>query len=285
MSDEIEIRCASHQELPLAASFTASEEWVSENIDTFESFHLHDPGSILLAWIDKRPVGVCVATSYGSSGFIGELITLPELRNQGIGARLLGEAIHYLQQQGAQSIYLDGVVRAVPLYERNGFRKICRSLRFSGSLPGKLHPNVRRMLHTDLPAVCQLDLEYLTADRSVFLARRLLLYPQLCWVMSEGQEIVGFIMGRSGKDWSAAGPAVLRKAEDSILPLLESFATSLATEAFSLGVLASHPACSSLLRSLGFTERSDSPWRMVLGSADDLGASPHCWANGSAAKG
>lgn len=300
-SPKLVIRPMTPSDLPFAASCTAAEGWLSENLTTLQGFYLHDPQGCLLAELDGQPVGMGIATSYGKSGFIGELIVRPGCRGSGVGATLLNRAVSSLQSRGAQTVYLDGVVKAVPLYERNGFRKICRSWRFSGKLTRRVTPQVRAMQPDDLPAVYALDLQAFGVNRSFFLRCRLELFPELCKVWVEGERLVGFILGRRGEGWVSAGPWVV--AEDKIdltgngspvrsgesqigaLFLLESLACEAGDIPISLGVLDTHHQAVNLLRSLGFKERSNSPWRMALGPSRGLGASPQCLAVGTAAKG
>ena len=136
MSNDLIIRRMQAAELEFAARSTADEGWASENLAALEGFYQHDPDGCLLADHSGQPVGICIATSYGHCGFFGELIVRPHARGQGIGAALLKHAVAHLHEHGAETVYLDGVVKAVRLYERGGFRKICRSLRFSGALTG-----------------------------------------------------------------------------------------------------------------------------------------------------
>jgi predicted N-acetyltransferase YhbS len=173
---------------------------------TLEGFFLNDPGGCLLAEQNNRPVGICVATAYGRSGFIGELIVRLEERGQGVGASLVKQAVQKLMERGAETIYLDGVIKAVELYERNGFHKVCRSWRFTGRLPVEQNPLVRRMETSDLGDVTALDYLAFGADRGFFLRRRLQLFPKLCFVMMDGGKLAGFILGRSGEGWVSAGP-------------------------------------------------------------------------------
>jgi ribosomal protein S18 acetylase RimI-like enzyme len=205
------IRPMERSDLTFAAECTVAEGWVSENITILEGFYLHDPAGCLVAELAGQKVGIGVATSYGQCGFIGELIVKPEARGKGIGAALLNHAAAYLQQRGARTIYLDGVVKAVTLYKRNGFRKICRSLRFSGQIRGKTHPQVRPMQEQDLLVVHQLDHKHFGADRSFFLNRRWSLFPELSKVLVEEGHLAGYILGRRGEDWLAAGPWVVEE--------------------------------------------------------------------------
>jgi len=279
------IREMRKEELAFAAECTAAEGWVSEDKTTLEGFFLKDPKGCLLAEDKGQPVGICVATFYGNSGFIGELIVRPEARGRGVGAELLKHGVGILNDRGAETIYLDGVVKAVELYERNGFHKVCRSRRFSGHLPGKPSSNVRRMAMSDLDQVCAIDKLSFGADRSFFLRRRFELFPELSHVMIDGERVTGYILGRGGESWVSAGPWVGKEDAENPVELLSAFAVEARDRPISIGILeTNHQAC-DMARRLGFKERTDSPWRMALGSSSDLGASTWCYAVGSAAKG
>jgi ribosomal protein S18 acetylase RimI-like enzyme len=282
---QTEIQAMKPEDLAFAAQCTANEGWASENYAVFEDFYRHDPQGCFIARAAGEAVGICVATPYEHSGFIGELIVRAEARRLGLGAALLDQAVSYLRQRGIQNIYLDGVVAAIPLYERHGFRKICRSLRFSGCLTGKQHPQVRWMYCDDLPQVIALDCQAFGDDRSFFLERRLERHPRLCLVQMEAGEIKGYLMGHQGDQFVAAGPGVSSGEAPDPLPLLETFACQAGGRGFSLGVLETNIKAAVLLRRWGFSERPDSPWRMALGPGNDLGGSPQCFAIGSAAAG
>jgi len=272
-------------DLPFAASCTAGEGWASENFATVEGFYLKDPPGCLLAEANGQPVAICFATWYGKSGFIGELIVRPEARGKGVGAALLNHAVRWLQTRGAETVYLDGVLKAVNLYERNGFRKVCRSWRFLGHIVGSLSPHVRRMAASDLDQVAVLDNSSFGEDRRFFLQRRLEFFPELSYVMVESESIRGYILGRGGEGWLSAGPWVQSEAGENPVVLLHAIALKANGRPISLGILdINHQAC-ELVQSLGFEKRSESPWRMALGPSCDLGASPQCYAVGSAAKG
>ena len=222
------------------------------------------------------------------------LIVRKELRGRGIGRRLLDEGIGYLQSRGAGSIQLDGVPPAVPLYERLGFRRHCRSLRFRGTIRGERHPNVRPMADADLDVVCALDREALGADRSFFIRRRVRLFSHLCRVYEEDGRVTGFTLGRCGVDsrgdWSAAGPLLPADDAGSAEALLRSLPEPGEQMTLNVSVLDTCRAATDLLDRLGFAQRRDPPWRMVLtpegpGAAGNAGLSPRFWAVGPAAKG
>jgi GNAT superfamily N-acetyltransferase len=279
------IREMQKEDIAFAAECTAAEGWVRENQSTLEGFYLYDPSGCLLAVENGKPVGICIATCYGVSGFIGELIVRPEARGRSVGAALLIHGVNILKQRGVETVYLDGVLKAVELYQRNGFRKVCRSWRFSGSLPDKKSTDVRRMTSDDLDQVFALDKRSFGEDRSFFLRHRQKLYPQLSYVMEEKGTVLGFILGRAGPGWLSVGPWVVEEWVTNPIGLLYALGHESKNIPISLGVLDTHQQACRLVQSLGFVARPDSPWRMALGLSQNLGTSPCCYAVGSAAKG
>lgn len=285
MDELVIVRHMLESDLDFAATCTANEGWTSQTRDEFEGFLAHDPDGCFVAQAGDERVGICVATPYGTAGFIGELIVAPPWRGRGIGHGLMEHAIRYLHGRGVQRVFLDGVPLAVPLYERLGFRKMARSLRFSGTMTGAAHPAVRPMRAADLPVVLKLDREAFGADRSFFLQRRLALYPQLSWVLECGGQVVGFILGRHGADWVAAGPWVVAPDAESPEHLLEGLAQEARGMTISVGVLETNTAATRILTSCGLAERPTWTWRMVLGTAGGVGTSDQLYAIGTPAKG
>lgn len=283
--NEITIRTMQAADLDFAAGCTAGEGWISETRAEFEGFWQHFPAGCLVVEAPGERVGIGVATAYGEYGFVGELIVARSQRGSGIGARLLDQAVACLRDHGAQSIDLDGVIAAVSLYERAGFRKICRSLRFYGRLPGREHPAVRPMQAQDMEPVSRLDREAFGANRRFFLERRLSLYPDLCHILELDGAIAGYIFGRRGNGLISAGPWYVRPGVDHPAALLESLALRAGETRIGLGVLETNTQAVALIRSLGLNESPTPPWRMVLGPSERLGASPCLYAVGSAAKG
>jgi predicted N-acetyltransferase YhbS len=282
----MQIRSMTFADLDFAAECTIREGWYSQTREVFEGFFKRDPYGCFVAEIDGKQIGIGVATSYGSSGFIGELIVEATLRGQGIGRQLLDNAIRYLQNKGCRSIYLDGVSMATPLYERAGFRKICRSLRFAGSpLPTTIMSQVRPITPADWPVILQMDVQAFGADRSYFLRWQSSLYPGLSKVLIENDTIKGYISAKQRQGGATVGPWVVlpdaRYPEDLLISLVQENHI----EDINLGVLETNSTAVETIRKLGITESSNPPWRMVFGEPGRLGDSEPCYAIGSPAKG
>jgi hypothetical protein len=175
------------------------------------------------------------------------------------------------------------VPEAVTLYERAGFVKLTRSLRFSGRIAHPAPPAGRLMRPDDLPAVFELDFGAFGDDRSFFLRRRFQFFPQFCRVLERNGRIHGFIMAKRVENLIRVGPIVVEGNEPPV-GLLEALPES-PDDKLALGVLESHPRAAQWLRSLGYTEEPNPPWRMVYGSGDPPGFSESAWAIGTPAKG
>jgi ribosomal protein S18 acetylase RimI-like enzyme len=281
----MKIRPMTPDDLEFAASLSEIEGWDSSTLEASGAMLEFDPQGCLIAEEDGERVGMCFGTAYQKTGFIGELIVKESARGQGTGARLLEAAIQGLRGRGIRDIYLDGVPKALPLYKRFGFRPVCISFRMRGQLTGRSHSDVRRMQTSDLETVFALDRDVFGDDRHYFIEHRLKQYPQLCLVQEDGTKMIGYILGRMGRQDIHIGPWISAPANHSPQNLLESIALQVGDQTLRLGVLENNPQAVKLLESLGFSGQADPPVRMVLGESEHPGRAEWAFAAGSPAKG
>lgn len=272
-------------DVDFAFACTKAEGWAGETRDVFEAFLQHDPRGCLVAEEDSRPVGICIATRYRTTGFIGELVVAEGMRRKGIGRRLFGRAVDYLESAGATTICLDADVDAVPLYERMGFKKVCRSLRYAGHAIPRAAPNVRPSHPEDAVEICEIDRRLFGDDRGFFIARDLARHPDLCFVLESSGKITGYIFARPGVGVMSVGPwAACRGIVDAEL-LLGVLAKRTGAERLRMGILESNFRASELVRACGAFEETAPCWRMILGRGPGLGEHRDLFAIGSAARG
>lgn len=281
----MKIRRMKSTDIEFAFQCTKAEGWSSETKEVFEGFLGYDPGGCFIAEYEAKRIGLCIATKYHKNGFIGELIITKEMRGRGYGGQLFEHSIQYLCSQGVKNIFLDSVLRAVPLYERVRFRKVCRSLRFVGSIKGKSHPHVRRFCSRDLEIISRIDSDLFSDDRSFFLKRRLVLYPNLCFVIEINGEILGYIMARQGVDVISVGPWAVRGSFEEPNILIERLALEAEGKTLRIGVLESNKKALDTMRAFQSFDEKSPCWRMVLGDFEGLGIHDELFAIGSAAKG
>lgn len=279
------IRQMTWDDIDFAVASTESEGWASETREVFQGFMDHESEGCFIAEEGVSPVGMIVAHSYEKTGWLAELIVHKNVRGGMAGPRLFQHAIDYLHQRGIENIYLDGVQAASKYYAHVGFRKVCRSLRYLGTIPGKSHECVRSMTAVDLPVVFEMDRRYFGDNRQHFLEWRWKQYPQYCKVLLERDHITGYIFGMAGRGIVSAGPWITERNAANPLALLESLALETGEKPLRIGVLDKNERAVETFNSIPTLKAGAFSWRMVMGEFDQLGIHDACWTVGSAAKG
>ena len=79
-----------------------------------------------LARLNGQPAGAARWRPTESGVKLERFAVLPAFRNQGVGEALVHQVLADVQAQapGAAQVYLHAQLRAIPLYERTGFRKV-----------------------------------------------------------------------------------------------------------------------------------------------------------------
>ncbi len=276
----------SQADVLFAESLTQKENWRSETAQEIASFYQYDPAGCLIAEKDGHPVGICITTAYQKSGFIGELIVSPQARHVGVGRQLMDSAIDYLKNKDIEAIYLDAVLKAVPLYESLGFRTITRSLRFFGQVQALPTQDVLPITPKELPAILEMDQQVFGENRSFFLQQRIQNYPLLNYYLKNDQGIQSYLFARQGRGgWITLGPWVSLLPPIESLPLLLHFQHQIGNQPFSMGVLASNLPAVQMIAGNGLMPQPDPPVRMGLHIEENVGGANQNYAIGSPAKG
>ena len=273
-------------DLEYAAYLTKKEGWHSETFLEFKSFYDHDSGGCFLCEVGGMPAGMCIATAYQQSGFIGQLIVDTQFRNQGIGRVLMQRAIEYLQQQKIEAIFLDGVQKAIHFYLDLGFRSICRSLRFFGQIDPVENHEIQNIELDDLQRIIEVDREQFGNDRSFFLKKRIENYPNLGFIWKKNEKILAYLFARIGVGgWVTVGPWVNLIENSDKITMLAHLQAKIGNQPFSIGVLENRSQIIQQLVMNGMNPRPDPPTRMILGQGINPGDNDYCLAIGSPAKG
>ncbi len=192
-----------------AAELSTAEGWGFYDVD-FRRLVALDPEGCFIARSDSERVGMVCTVTYGTHAFIGCLIVLRKTRGRDVGLRLMQAAIGYLDGKNIATIELDGVIAAVPMYRKLGFKDKYLSYRMSidehGNSAAASYPSV------DIQEIVRFDLAKTGIERGAVLYRLLQEYPEgICAVYDEGIRGYGLIRQREG-GFSMIGPLV---AEDS----------------------------------------------------------------------
>ena len=115
----------------LDAAFTIREQvFVQEQrVPVEEEYDAHDRAATThhyLAWVDGQPAGAARWRPTAAGVKLERFAVLPAFRNQGVGEALVRQVLADVRAEvpDATQVYMHAQVRAIPLYERTGFRKV-----------------------------------------------------------------------------------------------------------------------------------------------------------------
>jgi predicted N-acetyltransferase YhbS len=204
-------------------------------------------------------VGIVNSFLYGDVGFIGNLIVAPETRGGGVGAALMKAAMDRLTRDGAGTIRLDGVQKAIPLYERLGFKGEYWSLRYNGVAAKAPHHSIEPLRREDLEKVSELDRRFFGLDRVQKLKRVQHDFPELCFKASKGGVMYGFIMAKPGISNVRVGPWICDpKHGEYAEPLLNALSSAVAGRKLWVGIPEQNKASVKIVMAKGFTQMPSS---------------------------
>lgn len=264
-----EIRPMTASDLGFAAELTASEGWASGRRD-FELYLEHDPDGCFTARQGGRRLGMVTTTVYPASGWIANLIVVPEHRGRGVGRALMLHGLRRLEAAGVRTVRLDGDPPGIPLYRSLGFVDEWESLRFR-RVGGRLEspPQVSELRPDDLVAVAAIDRTVFGDDRSRML-RLFLDRAEQAIAVKDGGELAGYAMVVRTDCGLRVGPCVAVDARAAEELLGSAVATAAAAAEITLGVPGRNPEAVSILERLGFEPTAPS-LRMVRGPLAAVG--------------
>jgi GNAT superfamily N-acetyltransferase len=242
----VEVRRLARGELSAAPALLLREGW---NFEVHELERLHRLGGATGAFDDAgRLVAFLSFVDMAPMRWIGNVVTDASLRGQGVGARLVQDAISDAPRAGLYS-----VEKAVTLYERLGFVAsggdawAHRAEEAKPQRPSAAQPMTRE----DLLDATRLDRHQSGMDRGYLLRELLKAYPDSARVVRAGNHLVGFGFAKTSPGLTEIGPIVAttaRAGEDILDALLAT--TPGPHEATAL---AANPKAMEALRLRGFS--------------------------------
>jgi len=189
----------------------------------WELFLRLSPRGCRAAVQEGKVVGTVTTVNYENRfAWVGMVLVDPETRGQGVGTRLLQEAMSILR--GIPSIRLDATPQGRPVYQRLGFEdeyELCRmqlaettaaglSRGSAASSPSSLSQaeglSIRPLQADDLVAVAQADRHIFGADRREVLRWALEQSPEYAWIATGPAGLEGYCLGRHGFSFEQIGP-------------------------------------------------------------------------------
>lgn len=202
---EPRVRRLVERDIGRAIELTDLEGWGYTRPD-FQRLLSLAPQGCFAAEDDGRVIGVLTTTSYGPLAFVGAVIVDPAARGTGVGRLLMHEALRHLASTWVQTVRLNAYLNVIPFYERLGFHAEYDVIRWHGRLgPG---PSGRATLASpdDLDRLVSFDARFFGAPRKALLARLLDEYPETFLLVSEGAQVLGYIVGSPNEQACEIGP-------------------------------------------------------------------------------
>jgi len=215
----IVVRLMTQADIRFATESVENERWGYTRRDIERCWQYESKGCFV-AKLDHKPIGHVFSISYGKLGWIGLFIVKEEYRQKRVGTQLMQTAIDYLENIGVETIRLEAVEKAVPLYKRLGFVEEFDSLRFSKLLKEGESPRtscqkvkVEGMSENDLETIVRFDSKYFGANRLRVLQNLYKDSPRNCFLAKEKQNVVGYVMSRKISGIHHIGPWVCEKQD------------------------------------------------------------------------
>lgn len=202
------------QEHDIAAAMRLKTDagW-NQTIDDWLLFLTLHPQGCFVAEHEQQVIGTVTTMRYGQAlGWIGMLLVDPAFRRQGIGTRLIAQAIHSLN--GCALIGLDATPAGLPLYERLGFKPAAQLVRLTADPLLAQPPPLGKAVAVDaqaLPRVMALDQPVFGANRAPLLKALWQRTPDLAWMADSS-----FCLGRHGTRYTQIGPLFARTSDDAL---------------------------------------------------------------------
>jgi len=237
-------------DIPFAVSLTQSEGWGFSPED-FERFVVYEPDGCLLATIEEMPVGLITSVSYGTVGWIGNVIVAPEHRRHTVGRVLLEGALAHLEERGVPTIRLNSYETAIGFYRRFGFVEEHGVQRYVGELTRPAPEHGPTPSSATWQAILEFDRQCLGADRSRVLLRLAQDFPGLCIAHATPFEATGYVLGKTAPSGSEAGPLVAVGGEAQARELLTRLCARLPPGPAEVGLSEVNAWAAPLAASLG----------------------------------
>jgi GNAT superfamily N-acetyltransferase len=221
----------------------------------WQLFLHHSPGACMVATFENQIVGTVTTIRYQDLfSWIGMVLVDPDFRRQGIGQKLLQEALQLLQAE--ETVKLDATPEGREVYLKLNFVDEYPLTRMNRVLTEEIFHSTRAraILKEDLPRLIEFDSKIFGADRSSLLQWIWEKASEFGFLIEEANEIKGYSMWRYGHDFIHIGPIIAQNigiAQDLLIAALNKCAGSPVI----LDVLHFEPEWIAWLKEIGFTEQ------------------------------
>jgi ribosomal protein S18 acetylase RimI-like enzyme len=196
------------EDFPFAVQLANTVNW-NMTVNDFMFMVKLEPQGCFVQFHDKERVGIATTVSFEEAGWFGNFILKKDARGKGAGTLLLKYAIDYLKSKGAETIGLYAYPQLINFYQRFGFEPEVdfSVLKGKAAFPSAQEP-LREAEKQDFPKILELDRKCFGANRKKLLNSILLDEGNLCYLLTEMDEIIGFVAAKVDGKMAEIGPLI-----------------------------------------------------------------------------
>ncbi|MGQ0536126.1 MAG: GNAT family N-acetyltransferase [Methanobacteriota archaeon] len=217
MAASVLVRAIGPEGIPAAVALLNREGWAFSETDLMRIRAL---GVLWGAFADTGLVGVTSAMRFGPVGWIGNVVVDARERGRGVGTRLVARAVQALESDGARSIGLYSMPKAIPLYERLGFLRLDEVVSLRGTPRVAGPPRLAALCADDLSEAVELDARAFGAEREPLVRRLAADFAASSFVLVAGAHLAGFAVLKLDPAGSELGPVVVDGSRPDAAPAL-----------------------------------------------------------------
>jgi GNAT superfamily N-acetyltransferase len=176
-------------------------------VEDFEFMRTLEPDGCFTAFTGSSRVGLSTTISYGSVGWLGNVIVHEDARSQGVGSFLVRRSIDYLRSEHVTTIGLYAYPERLRFYRRLGFHPsstyaVLKGTRRRYSTRG----SGRRVPGEAMERITAFDRVCFGASREKLLMPILRNPENLCYAAMDADNLIGFVACKTYDGFAEIGP-------------------------------------------------------------------------------
>jgi predicted N-acetyltransferase YhbS len=256
----------STEDFAFAIDITDQMNWDLTEADFAFMLRLEPEGCFVLLDGSEK-VGIATTVSFGQLGWFGNLIVHSDKREKGGGSLLVNHALKYLTAKKVKSVGLYAYPSKISFYTRLGFKYDSDFVVLKGKgTSSSVTVGVNEAGKDSLEQIVDFDQDCFGASRRKVLESILLDPSNLCYIILEDKQLLGFAAAKVYDKTAELGPLVCSSGRSDIaIRLINAALSSLSGSEVSLCLREREASILDTLTKRGFSE-SFKVSRMFCGS-------------------
>ena len=206
----------SAEDFAFAINITDPVGWDLTEADFAFMLKLEPEGCFVLL-DDSEKVGIATTVSFGQVGWFGNLIVRDDKRKKGGGSLLVNHALKYLTAKKVKTVGLYAYPNKIPFYTKLGFKYDSDFTVLKGKgISSPVVADVSEAERHDLEQIVDFDQKCFGASRRKVLESILLNPANLCYIVLEDKQLLGFAATKVYDKTAELGPVVCSRGRSDI---------------------------------------------------------------------